>query len=88
MALRQRGRLSTISFFLFWVIALSLIVPTAVLEPSPLVRSLVWGALVLIVTILIGYHLSIRSPVCRYRLGYQHALGVPKRCERCGTEVS
>jgi uncharacterized membrane protein len=82
--LRRRGRSSVVTFVGFWLISLGLIAAVSTLAVSPASEALVLALILAMVVGSIWRHLSTRCPVCGYRLGYQRALGVPARCERCG----
>ena len=62
-----------------------LIVAVLWLTVSPLTETVVLTLILAMVVGVVWRHLSTRFPVCcGYRLGYQRALGIPARCERCG----
>jgi hypothetical protein len=83
---RWLGRLSIWLFVLFWVVSLSLIAATALLEAAVSIERGVMIGIFALAAASIAFHLSIRCPVCRYRLGYQRTIGTPARCERCGAQ--
>jgi len=82
--LRRHGRTSVVNFVGFWVISLGLIFALSTITVSALAEIVVLGVILAMVVGLVWQHLSTRCPVCGYRLGFQRALGVPARCERCG----
>jgi hypothetical protein len=75
--LRWRGRLSIWLFVLFWIVALALIIATTVAGASSTVQRIVVIAVLGMAAIEIAFHLSVRCPVCNFRLGYQRTIGVP-----------
>ncbi len=86
-ALRRRGRQSIAAFVLFWVVSLSLVLAVSFLRAQETGQLAVLALILLLVVLAIAFHLSTRCPICQYRLGYQRALGVPRRCERCGANL-
>ena len=66
------------------MISLGLIFAASGLAASPVSEAIVLIVILAMVVGTVWRHLSARCPVCGYRLGYQRALGVPTRCERCG----
>ena len=85
--LRRRARASVVGFVAFWIVALGLITLVSILDMPAIVEYLVLVSLVLMVAVALGYHLGTRCPICTYRLGYQHSLTIPSRCERCGASL-
>jgi hypothetical protein len=72
---RKRGRISVITFVLFWIVSLALIVGTELLDAPATVEMFVVALVLLMALLSIIFHLSTRCPICQYRLGYQRSLG-------------
>lgn len=82
----KQDTFSRISFVGVIVIGLSLVV-VAARGAEGTRRGSIVAALVL-VSAGIAWHLNIRCPSCKYRLGLQQPLGTPRRCERCGADLT
>jgi quinol-cytochrome oxidoreductase complex cytochrome b subunit len=87
-ALRRRHHLSLIAFVAFWAASLSLMLLVTLRPASPALQTAVLVAILSLLLANVALQLTHRCPLCGYRLGYQNALGLPPRCERCGANLS
>ena len=83
----RRGRYSVAAFVLFWPVALGLVLLATLGQASAGIHGAVALVIVLLAAASVTLQLTTRCPICRYRLGYQQALGTPARCERCGASL-